>query len=172
MTLTRRAILGATTVAVGIAGCLGNGDTDEPVQDADVVGADEATIKTRSHTDHGDILVGPEDRTLYMFDQDTQGEGASTCRGDCAENWPPLTEDAPTRTEAVTAPISTFDRDDGASQVAADGWPIYYFADDEPGDATGQGVHDVWWVLTPDGAPVRPNETTSGDDNDDSIPGY
>lgn len=28
-------------------------------------------------------------------------------------------------------------------------------ADDGPGDASGQGVGDAWWVLGPDGTPIR-----------------
>ncbi|MFC6731773.1 hypothetical protein [Haladaptatus sp. GCM10025893] len=54
---------------------------------------------------------------------------------------------------------------EGSTQVAAAGWPLYYFAPDEnPGDANGQGVNDVWWVLRPDGTPVRQtNGTTTTD---------
>jgi len=57
--------------------------------------------------------------------------------------------------DGVSAELTTFEREDGSTQVAADGWPLYYFAPDEaPGDAKGQGVNDVWWVLAPDGTPV------------------
>ena len=37
--------------------------------------------------------------------------------------------------------------------------------DEEPGDANGQGLNDVWWVLGPDGTPIR--ETDSEGTNDD-----
>ena len=104
--------------------------------------------------------------TLYMFDSDTNGEAASTCYDSCADAWPPLTvEGDPTAGDAVTAELDTFEREGGARQVAAGGWPLYYFAsDEEPGDANGQGVNDVWWVLRPDGTPVKPESTgtTSG----------
>jgi len=40
--------------------------------------------------------------------------------------------------------------------MSAGGWPLYYYASDgEPGDTTGQGGNDVWWVLGPDGTPNR-----------------
>jgi predicted lipoprotein with Yx(FWY)xxD motif len=126
-------------------------DTTAPTDDQ------SATVVVRSHEEIGEILVDAEGMTLYMFDQDTQGEGASTCSGDCADAWPPLTTDgSATGGDNVTAEVGTFERSDGEVQVAANGWPLYYFAADEsPGDMEGQGVNDVWWVLTPDGMPVR-----------------
>ena len=43
----------------------------------------------------------------------------------------------------------------GTSQVTYDGWPLYYFQGDEAaGDANGQGLNDVWWVVAPDGTHV------------------
>jgi predicted lipoprotein with Yx(FWY)xxD motif len=34
--------------------------------------------------------------------------------------------------------------------------PLYYFADDEePGQTNGQGISDVWFVVSPEGEPVR-----------------
>lgn len=116
------------------------------------------TVQVRSHPDLGEILVGPDGMTLYMFDQDAQGEGASTCYDSCAGTWPPLIAESPTSGEGVTAELATFDRETGDAQVAAAGWPLYYYASDESsGDATGQGVGDVWWVLAPDGTPIRSN---------------
>jgi predicted lipoprotein with Yx(FWY)xxD motif/plastocyanin len=116
-----------------------------------------ATVGVRSHADLGEILVDSGGRTLYMFDSDERGAGASTCSGGCAESWPPLTVAGdPTAGDGVTAPLTTFGRGDGSTQVAANGWPLYYFASDgAPGDVNGQGVGGVWWVLRPDGTPVR-----------------
>jgi predicted lipoprotein with Yx(FWY)xxD motif len=51
--------------------------------------------------------------------------------------------------------VGTITRDDGTVQATLDGWPLYYWQGDKaPGDATGQGVQGVWWVLTPGGARV------------------
>jgi predicted lipoprotein with Yx(FWY)xxD motif len=115
-----------------------------------------ATVQVRSF-EMGDALVGPEGLTLYMFDSDTQGEGASSCSGGCLDNWPPLTVDGEATASAdVSAELTTFERDDGSMQVAANGWPLYYFVSDEsPGDTNGQAVGDVWWMLTPAGEPIR-----------------
>lgn len=115
------------------------------------------TVKVREHSELGNILVDGQGMTLYMFDSDTQGSGSSTCSGGCADNWPPLSvEDGTMAGSNVEAELTTFEREDGSTQVAANGWPLYYWqGDSEPGDATGQGVQDVWWVLDPSGAPIR-----------------
>ncbi|MFC6765650.1 plastocyanin/azurin family copper-binding protein [Natrinema soli] len=175
MRLNRRTLLGTTAGAITMAGCLGSdnsseglasGSTDEnetenddgtdAVNDETVGDQLGQMVQVYCHCDHDPILVGPTGQTLYMFDQDTQGEGASVCYDDCAENWPPLTvDDEPTVGEDVEADVTTFEREDGSLQVVANGWPLYYFARDEAlGDVEGQGLNDVWWVLGPDGSPI------------------
>jgi predicted lipoprotein with Yx(FWY)xxD motif len=116
-----------------------------------------ASVALRSEDDLGQILVDGEGMTLYMFDSDEQGSGSSTWTGGADSAWPPLTtESAPDRGENVTAELTTFERESGETQVAANGWPLYYYAGDgEPGDTSGQGGNDVWWVLGPDGVPMR-----------------
>ncbi|MFC6797166.1 MULTISPECIES: hypothetical protein [unclassified Haladaptatus] len=178
MVLSRRLFLtvAASSALAGCVGGSGGGETTtqsttaEPTTMADTTttadGTAEETVQVASHPDLGDILVGPEGMTLYMFDSDTEGDPSSTCSGSCAETWPPLTvSESPTKAPAVSAALTTFDRGEGSTQVAAAGWPLYYFAPDEnPGDANGQGVNDVWWVLRPDGTPVRQtNGTTTTD---------
>lgn len=145
-------------------------ETDEPT-------SAETLLSTRSTEEYGDIVVGPEGMTLYMFDNDTQGSGESVCTNGCAEAWPPLTvesEDEVSMSEDVTAEVDTFERPDGSIQVSVAGWPVYYFQNDESaGDVAGQGVQDVWWVLGPDGEPIRSAESatkttteeTGGDDD-------
>jgi predicted lipoprotein with Yx(FWY)xxD motif/plastocyanin len=120
-------------------------------------GEEAATVQVREHPSHGDILVDQDGMTLYVFEQDTQGAGESSCQGDCADAWPPFTaEGEPTVGDGVTADLATFERETGETQVMANGWPLYYFAQDEAaGDARGYGVNDVWWVVGPDGSPVR-----------------
>ncbi len=105
------------------------------------------SVQVRYDPQLGHHLTGPNGMTLYVFGKDT--EGVSNCTGGCADNWPPLMADADT---VATAPLaipgafSVIDRD-GGKQVAYNGRPLYYWAKDaKPGDATGQGVGDVWWV--------------------------
>lgn len=151
MAPTRRELLAATGASIAATGCLGGGTGG-----GGDGGGGSATVQVRGHPDYGDILVDAEGMTLYVFDADTQGAAESACTGGCLDAWPPLTVDGePTAGGGVTAPLSTFERGDGGSQVAADGWPLYYFASDEtPGDAKGQAASDVWWVVAPDGAKI------------------
>jgi predicted lipoprotein with Yx(FWY)xxD motif len=123
----------------------------EPEEDQ----AGEATAAT-ADTSLGTVLVDAEGMTLYMFDPDEQG--ASTCYEDCESAWPPLTVDAePIAGEGVDqALLGTAERDDGTLQVTYNDWPLYtYSPDAAAGDVSGQGVNSVWWVIGPDGAPIR-----------------
>ncbi len=101
----------------------------------------------------GTILVDGEGMTLYLFTQDTPN--TSVCFDQCLEAWPVL-EGEPTAGEGVDdSLLGSFERDDGTVQATYDGWPLYYFAQDQaPGDVTGQAVNDVWWVLDADGAAI------------------
>ena len=92
------------------------------------------------------VLVGPSGMTLYTFDRDTAGSGKSVCNGPCATNWPPLMG----ATAPAGAGYSVIQRDDGSSQIAYKGKPLYYWAKDmKPGDKTGDGVNQVWQVAKP-----------------------
>jgi predicted lipoprotein with Yx(FWY)xxD motif len=171
----RRQLAVAAVLALTLAAC-GGDDTDEATEDAatdeagddaaaeepptDEEGADDAATDAAdgaelavADSDLGDVLVDGEGMTLYLFDPDEQGE--STCYDDCATTWPPV--EAPvTAGEGVDESlIGETERTDGTSQATYDDWPLYnYAADSAPGDVTGQGVGDVWWVVGPDGARI------------------
>jgi predicted lipoprotein with Yx(FWY)xxD motif len=126
-------------------------ETQEPT-----TGAASSAVLTTADSSLGEIVVDGEGMTVYMFDKDTQGADASSCEGECATNWPAVTteSDAPD-VEGVTGEIGTITGVDGSTQVTLNGWPLYYFAGDSAsGDTNGQGVNDVWWVLTPAGEKI------------------
>ena len=51
--------------------------------------------------------------------------------------------------------LGTLTRPDGKTQVSYKGMPLYYWAQDSaPGQTNGQGVQNVWWVVSPQGAPI------------------
>jgi predicted lipoprotein with Yx(FWY)xxD motif len=116
----------------------------------------EATVAVED-SDLGQIVVdAAEGRTLYVFLVDEGTE--STCYDDCEASWPPLTvEGDPAAGEGIDASLlGTTEREDGSIQVTLDGHPLYYFASDEtPDDVNGQGVGDVWYVVSPDGAAIQ-----------------
>ncbi|MBZ0275888.1 MAG: hypothetical protein K8I60_07085 [Anaerolineae bacterium] len=109
------------------------------------------SVSVSSNADLGDFLVGPNGMTLYLFTNDT--EGVSNCADQCAVAWPPLLVaegETPTAGEGVTGELSVITRADGGLQVAYNGVPLYYWINDVvPGDTTGQGVRDVWFIVSP-----------------------
>jgi len=110
-----------------------------------------------SETALGTIVTASDGKVVYMYGEDTQGSGESACPGQCLANWPavPGGADAPTVT-GITGEVTTIIGTDGQPQLTLNGWPLYYYVgDNNPGDANGQGVGDVWFVLTPAGEPVK-----------------
>ncbi|MDJ1157676.1 hypothetical protein QNA08_05455 [Chelatococcus sp. SYSU_G07232] len=98
-----------------------------------------------AETAKGKAYVDARGMTLYVFDRDTAGK--SNCTGDCAKNWPPFTASAGAKASGAWSLVQ---RDDGSLQWAYDGKPLYTWAKDtKPGDATGDGVNNVWHIAKP-----------------------
>lgn len=97
----------------------------------------------------GQFLTDPEGMTLYIFTNDTPGDGTSVCNDDCAANWPPFFLEGATLPDDTPGELTIITRDDGWSQLAYNGQPLYLWVNDAaPGDVTGQGVGDVWFVAS------------------------
>lgn len=105
----------------------------------------------------GQVLTGDKGMTLYAFTPDSAT--TSACTGSCATNWPPLAGAAPTLGAGLQAgDFSTVTRDDGTSQIAFRGHPLYYFkGDTAAGDTKGQGVGGKWFVVGADGSLIGQN---------------
>ena len=101
----------------------------------------------------GKFLTGEDGKTLYMFLPDTAT--TSACNTGCVDSWPPFTlEDGETVKggDGVSGTFSMVTRQDGGTQVAYNGHPLYYFAGDQAaGDTNGQGLNSKWYVLGADG---------------------
>ena len=119
-----------------------------------------------AHADaHGAYLVDAEGMSLYAFLRDTDGESA--CYDQCAAAWPPLlTDDAPAALDGVDGELlGTTERTDGTTQVTYAGWPLYFFVQDQAaGDVAGQGVNDVWYLVSPAGEAIGADVADAGDD--------
>lgn len=117
-----------------------------------------ATVNVAEVGTFGQALVDGEGRSLYLFTNDTQDSGTSSCTGDCLVKWPPLLTDGEpvAGTGMDAAMLGTITLPDGTTQVTYNGWPLYYFADDTaPGDALGQGVGGVWFLVSPTGEMIE-----------------
>ena len=117
--------------------------------------AGDATVTVYDHPDHGPILADKDGMILYMFTRDEPNK--SNCEGGCLAAWPPLlVEGDPVAGEGVDQSLlGTADMPDGTKIVTYNEMPLYYWASDmNPGDATGQDVNQVWYVVNPEGEPV------------------
>ncbi len=100
---------------------------------------------TTAETAKGKALVDSRGMTLYIFDRDTRGK--SNCNGTCASNWLPFAAGSGSKPSGDWTIVS---RDDGRQQWAYKGRPLYTWSKDaKPGDATGDGVNNVWHIAAP-----------------------
>jgi len=130
-------------------------DDEEAMEDDEDAMEDVEHDLNLVQSDLGQILADAGGYTVYLFSNDEQGAGTSTCEGDCIAAWPVVGE--------ITSPsgaldadlVGSIERSDGTIQATYNGYPLYRFANDEvPEDTNGQGVNEIWWVLDVDGNPV------------------
>lgn len=129
--------------------------TEAPTASPDQSSTGAATVMVAT-SDLGEILVDGEGRVLYLFTPDEAG--TPTCYEGCAQAWPPLLAggDITVGPGLDDSDFSTATRTDGGDQVKIGNWPLYYFASDAaPGDTKGQGVGDVWYVVSPNGEAIK-----------------
>lgn len=88
-------------------------------------------------------LTDRDGMTLYRFDKDKPGSGASACHDGCSAAWPPVPADNETGKG-----FGSFMRSDGRRQLTYHGWPAYYYSgDDKPGDMKGDDFAGTWHVI-------------------------
>ena len=166
-TLAAFAILAAAVLALAAAGCGSSSDSTsssgggygsgEASSQPATTSAPEsgAVVSVAPVTKVGKILVDSEGLTLYDFHKD-KGT-TSSCYGECAQVWPPLTsEGSPQASNGVPASkLGTTKRKDGTVQVTFAGHPLYtYTADTKPGEANGNDFSSFgaqWYALMPSG---------------------
>jgi predicted lipoprotein with Yx(FWY)xxD motif len=100
----------------------------------------QATVAGKTET----VLVTGQGLPLYYYQSDTAAKSAVT--GGLAALWPPLTSASPAAT-GLTGNLTAV-TDSHGDQVAYNGHLLYTFADDQPGQVTGQGVQG-FFVATP-----------------------
>jgi predicted lipoprotein with Yx(FWY)xxD motif len=115
-----------------------------------------ATVNVGTNANYDSILTDDKGMTLYLYTKDSPN--TTTCYDKCAAAWPPLlTNGNPVAGNGVDASkFGTVTRTDGTTQVTYNGWPLYYYVKDaNPGDATGQNVGSVWFVVSPSGDAIK-----------------
>jgi len=119
-------------------------------------------VRTRNVSGLGTVLVNGKGFTVYVFLRDKRSS-KSTCTDICAVAWPPLV--VPRGDKPIAGPgvkpsmLGTTNRSDGTRQITYNGWPLYLWAnDDQPGQASGQGLNNLgglWYVIGARGIPIR-----------------
>jgi len=144
------------TVAALAVPLLGPAASDAAPAKAPVVSTETSSL--------GRILVGPQGRTLYLFEKDKNGKSA--CTGMCATFWPPLIASGKpvAGAGAKSSLLGTTKRADGRRQVTYNRHPLYTFAKDtKKGQTNGEEVDAFgaeWYVTSPAGAKVEKEKDT------------
>jgi predicted lipoprotein with Yx(FWY)xxD motif len=112
------------------------------------------TIVHVDGSEFGPMIYGPRNQAIYIFERDSKNK--TNCYGECAAAWPPvLTRGEPrARGGAKQSLLGTVKRRDGALQVTYAGQPLYYYANEGPGEVRCHNVNlngGLWWVIGPNG---------------------
>src|SRR4029077_2222678 len=163
-----RTILTIAALALGLAACANNSSSSAGAgglyggggaTPAPPAATGAATIQAAKVPGVGTVLTNSDGMTLYLFEAD-KGT-TSTCSGDCATNWPPVTTsgNATGTMGATSSMLGTTTRDDGSTQVTYNGHPLYTYAGDtSSGTASGQGINafgGLWYVVNTAGDAVK-----------------
>jgi predicted lipoprotein with Yx(FWY)xxD motif len=103
----------------------------------------------------GRILVNAKGLTLYLVLADKHHR--STCKGTCANVWPPVPGPRPRHPGSgiEVRHLTTTRRSDGRRQLSYYGHPLYtMIADKKPGDLEGEGFGGSWFAVSSKGHPV------------------
>jgi predicted lipoprotein with Yx(FWY)xxD motif len=111
--------------------------------------ADHHAVKVAKNDVIGSFLTDTQGMTLYYFKKDAPGK--SVCAGDCVTKWPLyFRESVAPKNDLKAEDFGVITREDGKKQSTYKGMPLYYFfKDTKAGDTSGQGVNNVWYVVTP-----------------------
>ena len=156
--LTTLALLSALVIAACGGSSYGSGGSSSTAAAPSSTAAGTPVVSTKK-TALGTFLSDGQGRALYLWDADKGS--MSTCSGECAQDWPPLTtKTTPKAGGGVNSSLlGTTKRADGSREVTYAGHPLYYFEGDTgPGQTTGQGSGAVgapWWVVSPAGTAIQ-----------------
>lgn len=153
-----------TTALLGLAGCGGDDDDTTASQPATTASPPATTTQTQAprtgtkivvrDSQFGRMLFGSDKQAIYIFENDRKG--STVCYGECAEAWPPvITRGEPRAGAGVKATLlGTVERRDGKLQVTYAGKPLYFYANEGPGEVRCHNVNlngGYWWVVGPNG---------------------
>ena len=112
------------------------------------------TVVTAGESPFGRMLFDDRGQAIYLFERERDGRPA--CYDACAAAWPPVLTEGPPVARGGLRPalLDVVERRDGSRQVTYGGWPLYFYAHEDPGEVL---CHDVvlngglWLAIGPDG---------------------
>ncbi len=112
------------------------------------------TVITTGDSEFGTMLFNEKKQAIYIWELEQSSK--AECYGECAEAWPPvLTNGTPhVAGEVKSDLLGTTKRNDGSTQVTYNGHPLYYYANEGPGEVKCHNVvthGGLWWVIQPNG---------------------
>lgn len=166
-----RTALAALTLVTGllVAGCGGDepettasqntpassrATTSEPPPTTPTPAPAIGTVVTTGDSEFGPMLFDVRGQAIYLFDRERAG--TPDCYDDCAAAWPPVLTDGTPEAGGAAEPalLGTTQRTDGSLQVTYAGHPLYFYANEGPGEVLCHNVFlngGTWFVVTPEG---------------------
>lgn len=144
--MKRLMTIGTTiTATLALAACgssgSGGGASSGTASNAASGTAGTDTVAVRQLSGVGSVLVDQAGKALYS--NTLEAGGKIVCDTACNAFWKPLTVAAGKPTApAAAGKLGVITRPDGSRQVTDNGEPLYTFAEDSPGKATGNGFTD------------------------------
>lgn len=125
-------------------------ETQESTPQAPATGT---VIKTGT-SEYGPMLFDSRGQAIYIWE--LEESSTAECYGSCAKAWPPvLTDGTPVASGDVDAKLlGTTKRTDGTTQVTYNGHPLYFYANEKPGEVECHNIKThggLWWVIQPNG---------------------
>jgi predicted lipoprotein with Yx(FWY)xxD motif len=162
-----RLLAGAAVAAsLTLAACGGSSNNEAPAARA----ASSDTVGIQQVTGIGRVLVDSSGMALYTPSEERSGK--IVCTGSCTSEWQPVQADGTPTAASGAGRVGVIKRPDGARQVTLAGMPLYTFAQDSPGQITGDGFQDkfggtsfTWHVVLAGG---RKGTGAATDTNDSS----
>ena len=150
----RKNILLIPAAALALAGCASSAGTGSARAAAPQT---SSAVLTTWQSPLGTVVVTGQGQAVYQFDKDTPGSGKSACTGTCVSLWHAVTAPSSSPSMAgVTGTVATIPTADGKQQVTLAGHPLYTYAGDSAsGQISGEGVMNIWWLVSPAGAKVQ-----------------
>jgi predicted lipoprotein with Yx(FWY)xxD motif len=148
---TKQLLALVAVIAVGAVGLAACGDDSD---DDSATAAASEPLATQT-IDGTEVFVDADGRALYTSEQEQSGE--VVCTASCLEIWEPLLASELDGAD-LGGDFGTLKRPDGGRQLTLSGSPLYTFAEEGPGELTGDGLVDSF-----DGTEFTWNAATSGE---------